>query len=240
MSTLHAQSKKWKIYKDCVFLSDEYYDGDSFHVKHGNKHVIIRLCFVDAPETDTSVQDRLMEQADYWDVSIKQVMDTGDKAKVFAEKFMKNGFTVHTQGIDARGRSKRQRLFGMISVKGRYLCEALVENGLARVYGFKPILPGGISGFAYENLLQEIEKQAKAAGKGIWGSVPASEIVLKKNTAVYTTGPFPSVAKILKPGTKLNIVGDYSAFMIKVGYKSDGEMKEGLCKRSDVGIWRSK
>jgi len=237
------KQRKWKTYQDCVFLSDKHYDGDSFHVKHKKKHIIVRLCFVDTPETDTSVQERLLEQADYWGVSVKQVMDAADQAKAFAKEFLKDGFTVHTQGVDARGRSQRKRIYGMVSVRDRFLCEALVERGLARVYGFAPNLPDGVPGSAYMELLREIEKQAKVAGRGVWGSAPdapPSEIVLKRNTAVYTVGPFPSVARILKPGEKLAIRGDHSAFMIKVGYMSNGEMKEGLCKRSDVGIWPAK
>ena len=232
--------RKWERYENASLIADEYFDGDSFHVRHGDSHWIIRLCYVDTPETDTSVQERLVEQADYWGISVKSVMEIGDKAKTFTEEFLKDGMIVETQKIDARGRSDRDRYFGMVSVKGNYLSEALIANGLARVFGFNPILSDGTAASAHRKYLLEVEKEAKAKRRGAWGIADPTELVLKKSVAVYSVGAHPMFKRVLKRGTTLSILGDHSAFMVKVGYELDGEMVEGLCKRSDVGIWRSR
>jgi len=232
--------RKWLRYENASLITDEYFDGDSFHVRHGESHWIIRLCYVDTPETDTSVQERLVEQADYWGISVKAVMDIGDEAKKFTEEFLKDGMIVETQKVDARGRSDRDRYFGMVSVKGRYLSEALVANGLARVFGFNPILPDGTAASAHRKHLLEVEKEAKAKRRGAWGIADPTELVLEKSVAVYSVGRHPTFKRVLKRGTKLSILGDHSAFMVKVSYESDGEIVEGLCKRSDVGIWGSR
>ena len=71
-----AAAAKWEKLEDCV-LADGYMDGDSFHVRHNNKDDIIRLYFVDTPETDKTHEDRNADQADYFGISPTQVTPLG-------------------------------------------------------------------------------------------------------------------------------------------------------------------
>jgi len=54
---------KWVTLERCRFMSEEQSDGDSFHVKSGQREFIFRLYFVDAPETDQNLKDRVNEQS---------------------------------------------------------------------------------------------------------------------------------------------------------------------------------
>ena len=50
---------KWVALTNCRYLPNPANDGDSFHVAAGNKKYLFRLYFVDAPETDASLADRI-------------------------------------------------------------------------------------------------------------------------------------------------------------------------------------
>ena len=61
----------WVTYKDCRYLPNVANDGDSFHVRAAGREYIFRLYFVDAPETDMRIPDRVAEQAKYFHVTIQ-------------------------------------------------------------------------------------------------------------------------------------------------------------------------
>ena len=46
-----AKAKKWEKLSACHYVEDKNNDGDSFRVKCGEKDFVLRLYFVDAPET---------------------------------------------------------------------------------------------------------------------------------------------------------------------------------------------
>ena len=50
---------------------------------------------------------------------------------------------MYTRKEDARGRGHR-RYYALVKARGKYLSLALVEAGLARVYGWRTDLPDGI------------------------------------------------------------------------------------------------
>ena len=50
--TLHA-GEPWVTLSDCHYVPNNSNDGDSFHVKAGEKEYIFRLYFVDAPEIES-------------------------------------------------------------------------------------------------------------------------------------------------------------------------------------------
>jgi endonuclease YncB( thermonuclease family) len=54
----------------CVYKSERWNDGDSFHVLlRDQKEVIFRLYFVDTPEEERVYADRIAEQAAYFGIS---------------------------------------------------------------------------------------------------------------------------------------------------------------------------
>ena len=56
----------------------------------------------------------------------------------------------------------------MIDSTGKDLNEALVENGLARIYGTKTPLPDGRDSRTYVDGLRRLEAKAKAEKRGAW------------------------------------------------------------------------
>ncbi len=161
-------SGKWEKLEDCV-LADGYMDGDSFHVRHGNKDDIIRLYFVDTPESDKTHAERNEDQAAYFGISDSQVVPLGVKGKKFTQKALSGKkFTVWTRWEDARGSSQQQRFYGIVQIGKEDLGELLVANGLARVYGGSTVLPNGNSIDAQFERLRQLERRAKAKRLGGW------------------------------------------------------------------------
>jgi endonuclease YncB( thermonuclease family) len=115
-------------------------DGDSFHVKAGNiksKTYLFRLYFVDTPESEKSLPERLQEQADYFGIeNPKDVVKVGKDRRRSPRNSSKDGnFTVHSRLSDALGRSAKDRDYAMVMSGDQDLGTELVRNGLARVYG---------------------------------------------------------------------------------------------------------
>ena len=73
---LHARGP-WETLKDCVYIANPANDGDSFHVKAGEKEYIFRLYFVDAPEIGSANAPRLVEQAKYFGITVPQAIEIG-------------------------------------------------------------------------------------------------------------------------------------------------------------------
>lgn len=163
-----AVSGKWEKLEDAV-LGDGYMDGDSFHIRANNKDIIIRLYFVDSPESDKTHEDRNAEQADYFGLSPTAVTPLGAKAKKFTQKLLTGQkFTAWTRWEDAMGSSQQQRFFGVVQLGKTDLAEELVANGLARVYGASTVMPNGTSPDSQFERLRQLERRAKAKRLGAW------------------------------------------------------------------------
>jgi endonuclease YncB( thermonuclease family) len=169
MAALPATADRWFTYEECRLLKNDFNDGDSFHVRTKSNHVIFRLYFVDAAETSRQVPERVKEQAAYWDISEAQTLELGKQAVTFAEQFLKKGFTAYSKRHDARGQSKRPRYFAMVKADGAFLSVALVEQGLARVYGAPTELPDGTPSRRHWERLRAAERKARRMKRGAWG-----------------------------------------------------------------------
>ena len=165
---VQAISGKWEKLENAV-LADGYMDGDSFHVRANNKDVIIRLYFVDTPESDKTHEERNEDQASYFGISEPQVVPLGVKGKKFTQRTLAGQkFTVWTRWEDAMGSSQQQRFFGIVQIGKEDLGELLVANGLARVYGGSTVLPDGTSIDSQFAKLRQLERRAKAKRLGGW------------------------------------------------------------------------
>ena len=163
-----AVTGKWEKFEDCV-LADGYMDGDSFHVRANNKDVIIRLYFVDTPESDKTHAERNEDQAAYFGINDSQVVPLGQKGKKFTQKTLSGRkFTVWTRWEDAMGSSQQQRFFGIVQIGKEDLADLLVANGLARVYGGSTVMPNGTSIDSRFEQLRQLERRAKAKRLGGW------------------------------------------------------------------------
>ena len=159
---------RWIKLEHCKLIDDEYMDGDSFHVRYDKEDYIIRLYFVDAPETDTSLEDRITEQAEYWSLEPDEIPKLGEKARRVTAQQLRHDFTVYTKWANAAGQSRQPRYFGVVMIGNRNLADLLVEEGLARVYGASVTMPDGRNATTIYDQLRALETRAKQQKKGAW------------------------------------------------------------------------
>lgn len=192
MLGVSAEAAKWQKLSNCRLAPGKYIDGDSFHVLHGDKEYVFRLYFVDAPETDKELSDRIAEQAAYWGISEMRITRLGRKATRFAEQTLNKPFTVYTQWEDAQGSSQLPRYYAIVKIGADDLAELLVENGLARVYGASTPLPDGTSIEVFFQRLRQLEARAKRRKAGAWAGKDAM-FELEEAVAAAPETPPPEV-----------------------------------------------
>lgn len=163
------QRAKWERLEDCRFLTNAEADGDSFHVRHQDREYIFRLYFVDAPETDAGLKDRISDQSAYFGVAAQDIPRAGQLAAQFTRKQLSPaGFTILTRWQNAMGRSRLARFYAVVLIGTNNLAEALVANGLARIYGLRANWPGGPRSTTFINRLKNLELDAREHQRGIW------------------------------------------------------------------------
>lgn len=151
----------------CSYVNHKNNDGDSFHVKCGEDAFVLRLYFVDTPETHLLYPERTREQAEHFGATLDDTLRAGAKARAFVRETLKGPFTVVTRKAAAAGRGKETRYYGMVQVGGRNLDEILVLQGLARAKGVGASVPGEKSR-AHAERLRLLEGEAKQKRRGLW------------------------------------------------------------------------
>ena len=239
----------WRRFDGCRLLANPANDGDSFHVllppdRRGRRaEKIFRLCYVDTPEVEMSLPDRVRDQAAYWGITTNRAVRLGKEAARFTKALLeKQPFTVYTQFRDAKGRSRLPRYFAMIRVGETWLSLALVENGLARIYGYRPDLPDGTRWKDYLARLKQAEEHARRAGKGGFRKALDDNKVtvrLDRFVAVFSTNKVSRRLGVLKPGTRVEILESLSSFRVHIRFRGpDGSPMDAVCARSDLGLIR--
>lgn len=238
--------RDWTTFEDCKLIEDESYDGDSFHVRYKSRHYIFRLYFVDCCETDDRFPERLADQGAYFGgLSEKQVMRAGKDATDFARKWLQGTFTVHTRYRDAMGTSDRKRYFAMVEKDGKFLSEALVEAGHARVFGVTTDPPGGLGERAYGLRLKKLENEAQAARRGAWdtsakinapppspNAVALQEVVLTRVVPVFNVDPPHALRGYYPQGGTLKVVDTAHGSLVRIQVEHQGQIFEGLVDRN--------
>jgi endonuclease YncB( thermonuclease family) len=237
---------RWYRYDDSRLIKQDFNDGDSFHVQCGRRHYIFRLYFVDAPETDLSFPDRVNAQAEYWALTPGQTVKLGQAAARFTRTFLSKPFTVHTKRIDARGRSDRPRYFGMIETEAGFLSEALVRNGLARVYGMSTELPDGKPSSRHWGRLRSAERTAKREKLGGWAKHPdepeppprvePQDYVVRTRLPVFDPERHARLIGVLQRGARIRILGAENANLLRIRFKAGNTRREGLCRRDSITL----
>jgi len=189
----------WVTLDNCQLVPNKANDGDSFHIRANETEYLVRLYFVDAPETANLGPARLIEQAEYFGVSVPQVIEIGRDAKKFVDVKLSEPFTVITRLAEGLGRSKIQRVYGLVRTKDGDLGEQLITNGLARIHGVHPAMPDGSSGEDEIQKLAQLERDAKQRKLGGWAisssrlstdSASNSSVVKRtENPAIASSSP---------------------------------------------------
>lgn len=167
-----ADRKPWATLADCRYVAHSNNDGDSFHVRCGDDEFVLRLYFVDAPETNLTYGERTREQAEHFHATLDDTLKAGAKARAFVREALRGPFVVVTRKAYASGRARDPRYYGMVQVGGKGLDEMLVIEGLARAKGVAASLPGGEKSRAHAERLQLLEDQARQKRKGLWAASP--------------------------------------------------------------------
>ncbi len=162
-----ADRKQWEKLSECRYIPTEYGDGDSFRVSCGAREFVIRLYYIDAPETKLT-GDKVREQRDYFNISLDDVLNIGNKTNDRVRQTLNKPFVVYTRWAGGGGRSKEPRYYALVEIDGKSLIEILVMNGLARIKGVKVNLPNGKKSMEYVEKLETLEKEAKRQKKGAW------------------------------------------------------------------------
>ena len=163
-------SAEWVKLEKATFRSDPSNDGDSFHAACNGKSYYFRLYFVDCPETQERLKDRILELSQVFGMDPKYVHKMGKVAGDFTRDRLRQPFTVWTEWMDAQGDSGVQRFFAFVrDANGRDLGQELVGNGLACVYGAQADHPEGPNRMARWGILDQRLQQAKAQKLGCYG-----------------------------------------------------------------------
>jgi endonuclease YncB( thermonuclease family) len=157
-------------------------DGDSFMIEHKGKKQVVRLYYADCPESRASTDSdarRVRDQANHFGLSdSQQVFVYGKEAAQFTQQQLAKPFTVHTAYADARGRSPGGRVFAFVTTAdGKDLAQLLIENGLARSYGYRRQLPDGTHYKEAQARLDDIETVAALKRIGIWKQTNPDRLV---------------------------------------------------------------
>jgi endonuclease YncB( thermonuclease family) len=163
-----AERKQWQQFTQCQYVEKKYNDGDSFRVNCDGREFVLRLYYVDAPETDLSNGARVGEQRAYFGVTIEDVLATGERATERVREILQEPFAVSTRWAIAAGRSAEPRFYGFVDVGEKHLIEVLLAEGLARTKGVVAKLPTGEKSKMYLDRLRDIERQAKDQKRGAW------------------------------------------------------------------------
>jgi competence ComEA-like helix-hairpin-helix protein len=162
---------KWETLQGCRLVTDAFLDGDSFHVLRGDREYAFRLYFVDAPESDATLADRIRDQAVYFGIAPADIPRAAKLAADFTRALLgTNEFTVLTRWQNAMGRGRLARFYAVVFVNKTNLAEALVANGLARIHGLRANWPGGPRSSTFINHLKNLELAAREQHRGIWNT----------------------------------------------------------------------
>jgi len=168
--SLAADRQPWQLLTNCQFVANPENDGDSFRVRAGTNEFVLRLYFVDAPETNLRYPERTREQSEYFGVTLDETMKAGRTARDLVRDTLREPFTVWTRHASAAGRGKEPRYYGFVLIGTNALDEILIRNGLARPKGVRPNLPTGEKAVVHVEKLQSLEAEAKRQRIGLWAS----------------------------------------------------------------------
>ena len=114
-----APRSEWVTLTNCQYMASKSNDGDSFHLRCGTNEFVVRLYFVDAPETNLEYADRTREQSEYFGVTLDETMKAGRTARGMVRDFLKDPFVVYTRWAGAGGRGGAPRYYVLVEAGGK-------------------------------------------------------------------------------------------------------------------------
>jgi DNA uptake protein ComE-like DNA-binding protein len=177
-----ALARELQSFEGATYIDADFNDGDSFKLRFDGQEHVVRLYYVDAPETaaaSTTDQRRLREQANYFGVpGAASLVEFGRAATALTRSLLKDqDFTVHTAFAKAPGRSALPRIYVMITLAdGSDLGARLISEGLARSVGVNRARPDGTPSPEFRAQLDDLELAAALARRGAWSATDPEKI----------------------------------------------------------------
>jgi len=205
-------AQDWQRIPGARLIETDFADGDSFMVKMNGQKEVVRLYYVDAPETITGSETdnrRLREQARHFGIERPgDLLAIGRLATMHVKQRLQEPFTVHTVGASALGRSRQARIYVLIETHdGKDLGAELVSLGLARVHGVQRRLPDGTTGEEHAEKLKDLEFVAAMQRRGAWKFTDPDRLAMMReqerseSRELRAFGAFSNLA----PGEKLDV-----------------------------------
>ena len=163
-----AERKQWEQLTQCRYVAAKYNDGVSCRVNCAGREFVLRLYYIDEPESDLTSGAHVGEKRAYFGVTIEDILATGERATERVREILQEQFSVSTRRAVAAGRSAEPRFYGLVDVGGKRLIEVLLAEGLARTKGVAVNLPTGETSKMYRERLRDLERQAKDQRRGAW------------------------------------------------------------------------
>ncbi len=202
--------RQWETLTGCRLNLEAPSDGDSFRVLHEGRDYLFRLYFVDAPEVQMTLRDRVKDQAVYFGIAETNIPRVGQLAADFTrQRLGTNEFTVITRWRNALGRSSLARFYAVVLIGKTNLAEELVAHGLARIYGLRANWPEGPRSTTFINHLKSLELDARQKQLGVWNekefprvptdlSAPPVEIAAGSSASATVVNPNTATAAELQ------------------------------------------
>jgi endonuclease YncB( thermonuclease family) len=184
---------KLEVLNRCRLVTNSVVDGDSFRVVCKNREYGVRLYFVDAPETDPTLEERIEDQAAYFGITTANIPRAGEQAARFTrEKLFGREFTLQTRWQNALGRGNVARFYCEVLVDGKNLGEELVTQGWGRITGQKAVRPDGTRAATVINHLKNLELTAREQRRGVWNQA----LFPRDTNAPFALQPKPALSPI--------------------------------------------
>lgn len=178
-----AKAEPLRAFRHAEYVDHPANDGDSFMVTMGGDVHMIRLYYVDCPETTTGTdadRRRALDQARYFGLEDpRRILYFGQVARARVGALLRTEpFTVYTSFASALGRSKKVRVYALVMLPDeRMLDEILVGEGLARDRGVRRTLPDGTGPEERRARLQDLELAAAMDRRGTWAETEPRKLV---------------------------------------------------------------
>jgi len=166
----------WETLPNATWVPHRSHDGDSFHVRAGDRTFELRLYFVDCPESylsqeHASQRERVADQARALGLSLEDTVARGKTAKARVAEVLRRGpFTIHTRWERVYD---GDRFYGFVELSDPErpgettdLAEWLVRQGLARIHTKGEAHPDGRSVADYTRFLRTVEAGARRHSEG--------------------------------------------------------------------------
>jgi len=193
-------------WENVVWVDHPSNDGDSFYVRYDDEQHLLRLYYVDTPETSTASETdarRVRDQTRYFGLlHHRDTVHFGAAAADFTRDQLSRPFTVYTARATAPGRSVSPRIYTFVeTADGEDLASLLVTKGLARAFGVRRALPDGRTAADGASWFSDLESAAMLERTGIWASSDADRLIaaraesrkeLAELRAIHTSVRFPA------------------------------------------------